>query len=266
MIYFAAEAEGPHISIAPDVLFHIGPIPVTNSMILGLVGSLILIWLLAHTVRGIRSGSKSRLVHAVYWLFEYLYDLTVEVIGDKKIARRVTPLAVTLFLFFLINNWLGLLPVVGPVTYDHLPLLRGAAADLNTTLALAIISIITAQVWAIKKRGFFGNIKRYLHNPFKDPIHAFEGMLEIVAEISRTAALSLRIFGNVFGGEVLLVVIAFLTSYAAAAALPLFYILELFVGAVQAYVFYMLTIAFISLGIPSQEESHGEQTTIPADA
>src|SRR4030095_241702 len=159
-------STGPHISIAPDVLFHIGPVPITNSQILGLIGSLILIWLLVHTVRGVRSGSKRRLVHAVYWLFEGLYDLTVEVIGDKKIARRITPLAVTLFLFFLINNWLGLLPVVGPGTVDHQPLCRGAAADLNTTLALALISIITAQIWAIRRRGFFGNIRRYLHNPF----------------------------------------------------------------------------------------------------
>jgi F-type H+-transporting ATPase subunit a len=103
-----------------------------------------------------------------------------------------------------------------------------------------------------------GNAKRYIHNPFKDPLHAFEGALEIVAEFSRTLALSLRIFGNVFGGEVLLLVIAFLSGWAAAVSLPLFYIMELFVGAVQAYVFFMLTVAFISLGLPSAENSHGD--------
>jgi F-type H+-transporting ATPase subunit a len=136
-------------------------------------------------------------------------------------------------------------------------LLRGVAADLNTTLALAIISMTTAQVWAIKRRGFFGNLGRYFGNPFKDPLHAFEGFLEVIAEFSRTAALSLRIFGNVFGGEVLLGVIGYLTSYASPVALPVFYCLELFVGAVQAYVFFMLTIAFISLGLPNPEEDHG---------
>lgn len=264
---FAAggEAAGPHISIAPEAIFHIGPIPVTNAQILGLIGSGLLLWMLFSVVRALREGRRGRFMHAILWLFENLYDTAVEVIGDKGVAKKVLPLAVTLFLFFLINNWLGLLPLVGPLTWNGVPVLRGAAADLNTTLGLAIVSIITAQVWAIKRRGFFGNAMRYTANPFKDPLHFFIGILEFIAEFSRTAALALRIFGNVFGGEVLLVVIAFLTSYAAAVALPVFYVLELFVGAVQAYVFFMLTIAFISLGLPDGEDDHG-QAVQTADA
>lgn len=252
-------ATGPHISIAPETIFHVGPIAITNAQILGAVGSLILIWILFATVRAVRRNSRSRGAHAVLWLFENLYDTTVEVIGDKSVAKKVLPLAVTLMLFFMINNWLGLLPIVGPITWDGTPLLRGVAADLNTTLALAIISIVTAQAWAIKRMGFFKSAGRYFMNPFKDPLHAFIGILEFIAEFSRTAALSLRIFGNVFGGEVLLAVIAFLTSYAAPLALPVFYGLELFVGAVQAYVFFMLTIVFISLGLPNPDEDHGHE-------
>lgn len=249
---------GPHISIAPDTLFHLGPLVITNSQLLGMVGAVLVFWMLWATARGIRRGTRSRGAHMVLWLFENLYDTTVEVIGDKKVAKKVVPLAITLALFFIINNWLGLLPVVGPVTYDGVPLLRGAAADLNTTFALALISIVTAQIWAIRRRGFFGNAKRYFANPFKSPLHAFEGVLELIAEFSRTTALSMRIFGNVFGGEVLLAVIAFLTSYAAPLALPVFYGLELFVGAVQGYVFFMLTIAFISLGLPTADDAHGD--------
>ncbi len=258
--FIAVAAEGgPHISIAPETLFHIGPFPITNSQLLGLIGGGLLLWILWSVAIAVRNGDaqRSRFVTGVMWLFESLYDTAVEVIGDKKVVAKVLPLAVTLMLFFLINNWLGLLPVVGPITYgvDAIPIFRGVAADLNTTFALAIISVVTAQIWAIRKLGFFGNVKRYLHNPFKDPLHFFIGLLEIIAEFSRTAALSLRMFGNVFGGEVLLVVIAFLTSSAAVVALPVFYMLELFVGAVQAYVFFMLTIVFISLGIPSKDES-----------
>lgn len=246
-------AESPHVSVAPVTLFHIGGFPITNSQMLGLVGTGLLLWMMFWTVRALKKGSRNRFMHMILWFFENLYDTTVEVIGDKQVARKVIPLAVTLVFFFLINNWLGILPIVGPITYNGHELFRGAAADMNTTFALAIISMTTAQVWAIKRSGFFGNAKRYIHNPFKDPLHAFEGALEIVAEFSRTLALSLRIFGNVFGGEVLLVVIAFLSGYAAVISLPLFYVMELFVGAVQAYVFFMLTIAFISLGIPSTE-------------
>lgn len=252
-------SEIPKVSVAPETLFHIGPLPVTNSQMLGLLGIIVILSVTFGTVRAIRRGSRSRFMHAVMWIFESLYDTTVEVIGDKTVARKVLPLAVTLMLFFWINNWLGILPFVGSVTYNGHELFRGAAADMNMTFALAIISMTTAQIWAIKRHGFFGNIGRYLINPFKDPLHSFEGALEIVAEFSRTLALSLRIFGNVFGGEVLLAVIAYLSGYAAAVSLPLFYVLELFVGAVQAYVFFMLTVAFISLGLPSEE--HGPEAT-----
>ncbi|HET7302393.1 MAG TPA: F0F1 ATP synthase subunit A [Candidatus Saccharimonadales bacterium] len=250
-------AAGPHINVAPDTLFHIGPFAVTNAQILGLVGSLLVLAVLFFTAAKVKKQSRNRFAHMVLWAFEGLNDTVEEVIGDKKVARKIAPLAITIVFFFLINNWLGLLPIVGSVTYDHVPLLRGAAADLNTTLGLAIVSMGTAQVWAMRRRGFFNNLGRYFQNPFKDPLHAFEGILEFIAEFSRTAALSLRIFGNVFGGEVLLGVIAFLTGYAAPLALPLFYVLELFVGAVQAYVFFMLTVVFISLGLPSAEDAHG---------
>lgn len=254
-------ASDVHISIGPEVLFHIGPVAITNAALLGFIGSTLLVITLLGVVRALKRGSRGKFMHAILWLFESLYDTTVEVIGDKKVAHKVLPLAVTLMFFFLVNNWLGILPVVGPITYNDVPLLRGAAADLNTTFALAFMSIFLAQAWAIRRRGFFGNIRRYLVNPFKDPLHSFEGALEIVAEFSRTLALSLRIFGNVFGGEVLLAVIALLTSWAAPLALPLFYGLELFVGAVQAYVFFMLTVAFISLGLP-QRDGHDEPATV----
>lgn len=250
-------SEGPHISIAPEVLFEIGPLVITNSLLLGLTGALLVFSLLWATVRGLKKNSNSRFVHTMMWAFEALYETAVEVIGDRKIAKKVVPLVITLVFFFVINNWLGILPIVGPITWDGVPLFRGAAADLNVTFALAIMSIVTAQIWAMKRRGFFGNLRRYFVNPFKDPLHSFEGILELLAEFTRTAALALRIFGNVFGGEVLLGVIAFLTGYAAVIALPVFYALELFVGAVQGYVFFMLTIAFISLALPEPGNEHG---------
>lgn len=258
-------AESPHISIAPETVFHLFGLPITNSQIMGVIGSLIVIGLFAFTIRSIRSRSKNRLAGFIMWMFEILYDTVQSVVGDRNVARKVLPLAITIVFFFTINNWLGILPIVGSVTWHGHELFRGAAADLNTTLAIAVISIFTAQAWAIKQRGLLGNLHRYIANPFKDPLHAFEGFLELIAEFSRTAALALRVFGNVFGGEVLLAVIGFLTSYAAVVALPVFYILELFVGAVQAYVFFMLTIAFISLGLPGDAD-HGEHGgTIPGD-
>ncbi|HEX3569000.1 MAG TPA: F0F1 ATP synthase subunit A [Candidatus Saccharimonadales bacterium] len=260
-------AASPEISIAPKVLFHVGPLLITNAQILGGVGVIVLLAILITAVVQIKQGKRNRFVYAILMLFESLYDTTVEVIGSKAVAKKVLPLAVTLMLFFLVNNWLGLLPFVGSVSWHGEPLLRGVAADMNTTFAFAIISMLTAQLWAVKRRGVFGNLHRYFSNPFKDPLHAVVGILEFIAEFTRGIALALRIFGNVFGGEVLLGVIAFLTGYAAPIALPVFYCLEMFVGAVQAYVFFMLTIAFISLGLPeNDEEEHGAQAAIPVES
>jgi F-type H+-transporting ATPase subunit a len=258
-------AASPTVHIGPEVLFNLGPITVTNTLLTGFIGSLIVIALFMATVRQIKRGRLNRLGHFMFWMFETMYDTATEVIGDREVARKVMPYAVTLVFFFALNNWLGILPGMGSITYHGEHIFRGVAADMNTTFALAIMSMGLAQFWAIKRRGFFGNAKRYLQNPFKDPLHAFEGVLEIVAEFSRTLALSLRMFGNVFGGEVLLIVIAYLLGFASPLALPVFYVLELFVGAVQAYVFFMLTVAFISLGIPSADDEHGNSDHAPDD-
>jgi F-type H+-transporting ATPase subunit a len=254
---FAAES-GPHISIAPQILWEAGPFAISNSQVLGLFGTGLVLWLLFSTARAAKSGKRmNRLQGMVMWVFEMLYKTTVDVIGDRATARKVAPLGITIVFFFAVNNWFGLLPGVGAVTLHGEELFRGVAADLNTTLAIAIISIVTAQLWAVKRRGFKGNLSRYLVNPLKSPIHSFIGILEILAEISRTAALALRMFGNVLGGEVLLAVIGYLTGYAGGLILPVFYCLELFVGGIQAYVFFMLTIAFISLALPAEGETHG---------
>lgn len=243
-------STGPHVSITPDTLFYIGPIPITNTMVLGALGYLIVIAIFVVTAWLIKKGSRSRFMYAIVWLFEMLFKTVEDVTGSREKAKKLAPLAITMFVIIIVNNWLGLLPFVGPITYNGVPLFRGLAADLNVTFALAIISMITVQIWAIKSLGIWGNVRRY--------ISSIDGPLEFIAEFSRLTALSMRLFGNVFGGEVLLVVIGFLTQWAAPISLPLFMVLELFVGAVQAYVFFMLTVVFVSLG--SSHGDHAKQT------
>jgi F-type H+-transporting ATPase subunit a len=257
-----AEAAGPHVSLVAEPIFQIGPLRVTNSTLLGVVGGIILAWLLLYTVKRIKSGRHNRLSVAVLWLFEMLFGTVEEVLGSREKAKKLAPLAITIFLFVIVNNWLELIPFVGPVTWHGDPLFRGLAADLNFTLALAIITMVTAQIWAVRNLGFFGNLGRYFGNPFRDPMHVFEGFLELVAEFSRLIALAMRLFGNIFGGEVLLVVMSFISGYFAWLSLPPFMFLELFVGAVQAYVFFMLTVVFVSLG---SNHGHAQSPSESAD-
>jgi F-type H+-transporting ATPase subunit a len=265
-LFFASEAAGPHVALPAEKLFDIGPLHITNSMILGVLGTAFVVWLFWYTRNKVESGKHTRLSVAILWLFETLLGTAEEVIGDRKLAIKLAPLAITMFFVICINNWFGLLPFVGSVTYNDQPLFRGLASDLNFTAALALITMVTAQIWAIRVHGFFGNLGRYVANPFTQPMKVFEGFLEIIAEFSRLISLAMRLFGNIFGGEVLLVVMGFITGWAASIALPPFMLLELFVGAIQAYVFFMLTCVFVSLGIAHHGEDSQPQEKRPSMA
>ena len=202
------------------------------------------------------------------WGYEALYKSVEQIVGDKEVARRVAPLPITLFFFIIVNYYLGILPFVGPIFVDgEIPIFRGLLADMNVTFALAIVSMVAVQVYAAQTHGFFGNLGRYFINPLKNPVMTFVGLLEIIAEFSRLIALSLRLFGNVFAGEVLLIMMGYLTHYAASVSLLPFMLFELFIGAIQAYVFFMLTTVFIALGMQSHgdhddDHSHTDEPTL----
>jgi F-type H+-transporting ATPase subunit a len=258
---FAAESEkaSPHVSLPAEQIFTIAGFPITNSWFTGIFGTALVIWMFFYVAGKVKRDEKNRFVSLIQWIFEGLYGTVEQAIGDKQLARKIAPLSITMFFFILINYWVGILPIVGSITVDGIPVFRSLIADLNVTFALAIITIVMAQVYAVGAHGIFGNLGRYFRNPAKDPAGAFEGILELVAEFSRLVGLSLRLFGNVFAGEVLLMMIAFMTIYAMPIALPPFYIFELFIGAVQAYIFFMLTTVFISLGLVSH--GHAEHVT-----
>lgn len=259
-IFFAAASE-PHISLKAEEIFRLGPVSITNAVILGAIGFVITIALLLYVARQLRAGGKkSGVTKLAQWAFEGFYAQAVEIIGDRGTARRIFPLAITMFFTVLITYWLSVMPGVGSITYDGIPVFRALPADLNFTFALAIITLITTQIYAVRKHGAFGNIGRYFKNPFKDPISAFEGLLEFIGEFSRTIALSFRLFGNAFAGEVLLLLIAILTSYFAAVVLPFFILFELFIGFIQAYVFFVLTLIFTSLGLATHGD-HDDHST-----
>lgn len=248
-----------HISIAAEPLFHIGTFPVTNALVNGVIGSLLAASILWYVAGRVRRGKYNRFVGLVQWVFEGLLAQINAVIPDKVLARKITPLAVTIFFVVLVNYWLSVLPGLESIKWNGVPVLRSLTADLNFTLALAIITVITVQIYAIKYLTTLGNLGRYFRNPFKDFVAAFEGILELIGELSRGTALALRLFGNAFAGEVLLIVIAALTSYAATVTLPFFMAFELFIGFIQAYVFFILTLIFTSLAVSHE---HGDDHNI----
>lgn len=259
MHFFAA--AGPHISIKAEEILNLGGVSITNSHMLGLLGIIILVWLL-FGARAVALGKKKPnfATRLITWTFEGLYGTVRQVIPDEKWAKKVAPVAITIFFFVIAQYWMGILPIVGPITVgEGTPLFRPFVADLNMTFALAIVTIVAAQIYAFKYMGFKGNMGRYFINPLKDPIMAFVGILELVAEFSRLLGLSFRLFGNVLAGEVLLIMIAYLTQFISPLALQPFYLFELFIGGIQAYIFFMLTVVFISLGLSHHgDEAHDD--------
>ena len=239
-----------HISLPAQMLFSIGGFNVTNSMLTGTLSLVIFLAVFIYTSYMVSHGKYNRFIGFMQWAFEGMISQIDSVIADKKLARRITPLGITLFFYVIISYWMSILPGLDTITYNHVPVIRSIAADLNFTFAITIITFLTVQIYAIRQHGVLGNLWRYLKNPVKQGgIATFEGLLELIGEVSRYSALSLRLFGNCFAGEILLVIIGVLTSYLSVVTLPLFMGFELFIGFIQAYVFFILTIIFTALAL-----------------
>lgn len=234
-----------HISLAAEPVLRLGWLVMTNSMLAGAVGSVVVFVLFTLGARRVALAPAGRWSQTVEGISESILVLIEGVTSNRGRAIRFFPLLMTLFVFILVNNWLGLLPGVGSITVQTaegvVPLFRAATADLNTTLALAAISVVMTHAYAIRELGLFRHLTKYFS---LNPALLFVGLLELVSDVSKMISFAFRLFGNIFAGEVLLVVISMLAPLAG--PLP-FFILELFVGLVQALVFTMLTLVFLSL-------------------
>lgn len=260
-------ANAMHISIKAEPIFEIAGVGITNSMIMSVLGYIIvLLWLLWISRKATQPETKKKgfFTRLGIWCFTGLYNTCREIIPSKKLCDIVAPFAISLFFFIGLQYYVGILPFVGEaITLDGTPLFRGPAADLNFTFALAILAIVVIQMVATIKHGFGGNIGRYIRNPFKDPMGFFEGLLELVAEFSRLIALSMRLFGNVFAGEILIMIAYWLTQFASPVLLPFVYIFELFIGGIQAYVFFSLTVVFAGLAVADHGDHSKEHQPEP---
>ncbi len=277
-----------HVEIAAETLFNIGPIPVTNSMLtmwIVMAAIILAFWAAARRSKDIPGrfqGLIEMIVGAILGL--------VEGTAGRRFGRKVLPLILGLFVFILFANLSGLLPGVGTIgkwedeavvaseptttitTSDTrtgeaaaeeatahegqvlVPFFRAPNADLNMTLAMALIAFTAVQIVGIRAHGVGGRIKHMADPPFLFPI-------EVIGEFSRIISLSARLFGNVFAGEVLLGVMFALGAAIKIAVLPvlfpvIFLFLEVLFGSIQALVFALLTLIYLTLAAAS---SHGHE-------
>lgn len=238
-----------HVALAAEKLFSIGPLPITNSILTTWLVTVILIGFAAAATRKVAlvpTGIQNIAEFAV----ESLHDLVQSVAGSK--TNVFFPIIASFFFFIIVGNYLGLLPGFGTIGFHQgekfVPLLRTMNSDLNTTLALALVSVIATHYLALRYLGIGNYLKKWFS---LNPLFLFVGLIEIAGEFTKVISLSFRLFGNIFAGETALVT----TSKLFAFFVPIpFYFLEIIVGFVQALVFAMLTLVFMI--ILTQKSEH----------
>ena len=250
-----AEQGGAHeIVLAPEVLGHIGPLPVTNTLFVSWMVMAVLIVFAIAVNRKVSLVPKG-IQNFAELIIENLYTTVSDLAGPK--TKTFFPWVASFFLFILTANLLGLFPGFATITYkpegaEHaVPLLRSINSDLNMTASLAILSVVVTHFFAIRFIGFKAYFQKWFSLQMFG-VFLFVGILELVSEFTKIVSLSFRLFGNIFAGEVVLGTVA--SIFAFFVPLP-FYFLELIVAFVQAAVFMMLTLVFMVL-LSEKHEAH----------
>jgi len=239
-----------HISLKAEELYRISGFPITNSLLLTVIIAAFLIawsYWFKKKLEFVPKGLQNLLEAAL----ESMLELMDAVLGNRKKSEQYLPLVATIFSFVLLANWSGLIPGLNALTIEKEDgatyIFRAPSSDLNFTLALAIVTVFAVNLLAIASLGAKVHLAKFLN--FRSPIGFFVGAIEFISEIAKMISFSFRLFGNIFAGEVLLVIVAFLVPY----LIPLpFILLEIFVGFIQAFIFAMLTLVFIGIATAEQ--------------
>ena len=269
------------ITLFAEPIFHFENFTVTNALLTSWV-VVIIILILSFVLRFKLKEVPGKLQNIFEMIVDGALGLCDQVTNNRALSIKIFPIAISVFFFILINNWLGIIPLggIGLIeTTEHgkafIPFLRGGTADINTTLALAVMAVLGANLFGIFSIGLWKTFNKYVNlkallgiftkirkEPtviIVAPITFFVGLIEIIGEFAKIASLSFRLFGNVFAGEVLLVSMAALVAY----IIPIpFLFLEILVGVIQALIFSMLLVVYFT--ISASDHSEHEHEKIPA--
>jgi len=262
------------VTIYAEPIFQIGNFQVTNSLITSWFAVLVIL-VLSVAIRIKLKKIPGKLQHIFEIILDGALSLVDQVTNNRKISEKIFPLVFTLFVFILVNNWLGLLPILGSFGFVmnegahsvFVPFLRSGTADINTTLALSIVFVLGANVFGIFTIGLWKTFNKYVNlkalgsiftKVWKDPvvllvapINFFVGLLELIGEMAKVASLSFRLFGNIFAGEVLLVSMGAIFAFVVPGP---FLFLEIFIGLIQALIFALLATVYFTIAAQDHSE------------
>ncbi|MBL8015413.1 MAG: F0F1 ATP synthase subunit A [Candidatus Doudnabacteria bacterium] len=259
------QVTGALPEITAPILFKVGEIPVTNTILMSLVSWLVILGLCL-AVRRFSITSPSKFQIAVESFVEAITSFVEQVAGNRYVAWRIMPIIVTLVIMILLSNILmTLLPFLPAFTFEGTPLLRSVTNDFNATLALAVSMVLLVQLYSIGEVNIINYISRFVQfkqiitgfrqgiaNGLLAIINAFVGLLDIVSEFAKVISLSLRLFGNMFAGEVLSAI--FMGILAIGLPIPIMGLSTLS-GVVQAIVFGALVTSYFAGVIEVKQNS-----------
>lgn len=242
------ETESIHIALAAEKVGTLWGIPITNTLLMSLIVFAILATF-AFFVRKNLSLIPGRAQTLIETLFVGILDYMTETLEDAKLARKLFPLIVTIFLFIFTANLIEFTPGIGSIGWSHpegefTPLLRSMNTDLNTTLALTIIAFVVIEVVGVATLGFLRYGKKFVN--LSSVLGFMVGIIELFSEVARLVSYSFRLFGNIFAGEVMILVIQHFVPMVLPVPIMLF---EVFVGFIQAAIFALLTLFFVKMAI-----------------
>ena len=241
-------SEGITISLAPDTLWTAFGIPITNTLIMSMV---VFLFLVVFTMVMNRSMAMvpGRKQVTLEILFTGAIDYMTDVLESEKLAHKLFPLIITIFLFIFTANMIAFIPGVGSLgvyneSGEFTGLLRSMNTDANVTFALATISFLVIEILGITTIGFLKYSGKFVN--LSSVLGFFTGVIELFSEIARLISFSFRLFGNIFAGWVLLLVIKHFVPLVLPVPMLAF---EVFIGFIQAAIFALLTLFFIKVAI-----------------
>ncbi|MFA5791628.1 MAG: F0F1 ATP synthase subunit A [Candidatus Paceibacterota bacterium] len=261
------------ITLFAEPVYHFNNFVITNALLTSYFVVIIII-ILSFVLRSKLKEVPGKLQNIFEIIVEGALDLCDQVTNSRALSIKIFPIAISVFFFIVINNWFGILPLGGFGLIEKgehglafIPLIRGGTADINTTIALAVMAVLGANMFGVFSIGIWKTFNKYVnlkvlggifkkirHDPtiiIVAPITFFVGLIEIVGEFAKVASLSFRLFGNVFAGEVLLVSMAALVAY----IVPIpFLFLELLVGVIQALIFSILLVVYFTIASTDHDE------------
>lgn len=254
-------AAVPAIHIAPETVFHIGPVAITDSILYGWIAIVVMTVVFIMVARRITVHPKGGFIQVVEAIAEFMSETVQDAFADKRRSYKYILYFVVLFFFLLASDLFGLIPGVGASLTSHgNELFRPMTADFNATLAMAVITMGLVYSSSIREVGFKAYMSHFFMGSIKNPLYLFIGLIEMITDLVRVISLSLRLFLNITIVAAIVVVFAWLGHYIAPITATPFYFLDIFDDVLQAFIFALLGVMYLATAVNHVDEAkHGEE-------